>query len=103
MQADTTDTTDKPKRGRPRSDTPPASPRVRTQRARRKVEEAASRITELDPATVPDAVLLKALAVRLARLRTMPDNETHAGARAVAAHIVKVLTDRYHLDQNDLP
>lgn len=104
MQADSTDTTDstdKPKRGRPRSDNP-ASPRVRTQRARRKVADAASRVMEADPATLSDAALLKALAVRLARLRK-PDTESHAGARDVVAHIFKVLSDRYRLDQNDLP
>lgn len=103
MQADSTDTTDstdKPKRGRPRSDNP-ASPRVRTQRARRKVEEAASRITEHDPATLSDAALLKALAVRLARLRK-PDTESHDGARDVVRYVFKVLTDRYSLDKDDL-
>ncbi|MDZ4214978.1 MAG: hypothetical protein U1C60_09340 [Rhodocyclaceae bacterium] len=93
--------TDSPKRGRPAGDTPPVSNRVRTQRARRKVEEDASRITELDPASVTDTVLLKALAVRLAKLRK-PNTEHHDGARDVAAHIIKVLTDRYNLDKDDL-
>lgn len=101
MQNPDNPTTDKPKRGRPAGDKPPASNRIRTQRARSKVDEDASRITELDPATVTDTVLLKALAVRLARLRS-PKTEHHDGARDVVRYVFKVLTDRYNLDKDDL-